>query len=208
MRVGLLGNKAYGLAVLGAMHDAGHEVKLVVTDTDSIAAAARMLGVRRVVPRITPDLTHRAEIDVLVTAHWHRMLSPEAWAGAPFGALGYHPSLLPRHRGRDSVEWTIRSGDPIAGGTCFWLDEGVDTGPIAAADWCHVDPVWSASDLWRQRLFGMGVRLTLGVLGQLDSGVVPSAEQDERFATYEPAVSDCDCGCGAAPGRSRTAQFA
>ena len=54
------------------------------------------------------------------------------------GGIGYHPSLLPRHRGIAAVEWTILEGDPIAGGSVYHLADGWDAGAIAAQDWCFV----------------------------------------------------------------------
>src|SRR6202045_1354169 len=75
--------------------------------------------------RPTPKLVAASEIadgtDLIVTAHSHARISKEALAAAKLGGIGYHPSLLPRHRGIAAVEWTIREGDPIAGGTVFHL---------------------------------------------------------------------------------------
>jgi methionyl-tRNA formyltransferase len=104
-----------------------------------------------------------------------------------YGALGYHPSLLPRHRGRDSVRWTIHTGDRIAGGTVYWLDDGADTGPIAAQDWCHVLPGDDAHTLWRRDLAPMGLRLLGRVLSELDAGVVTAVPQVAAAATWGPA---------------------
>jgi len=59
-------------------------------------------------------------------------ISKEALAAAKLGGIGYHPSLLPRHRGIAAVEWTIREGDPIAGGTVYHLADRMDAGAIAA----------------------------------------------------------------------------
>ena len=40
-------------------------------------------------------------------------------------------------------------GDAITGGTVYWMDDGADTGPIAAQDWCHIQPGDDAKKLWR-----------------------------------------------------------
>ena len=43
-------------------------------------------------------------------------LVPEAALALPsLGAINYHPSVLPRHRGSNPVAWTIRRGIPITG---------------------------------------------------------------------------------------------
>lgn len=125
--------------------------------------------------------------DLIVGAHSHAFLGRKTRAATQLGAIGYHPSLLPRHRGRDAVKWTIKMRDPIAGGSVYWFDSGVDTGPIAAQSWCHVDPAWDASDLWREKLFPTGIELLASVLGDLDQGILVAERQDERVATWEPS---------------------
>lgn len=42
--------------------------------------------------------------------------------------------------------------NPIAGGAVYWMDDGADTGNIAAQDWCHVFPTDDARTLWRRDL--------------------------------------------------------
>ena len=109
-------------------------------------------------------------------------------AATRLGGLSYHPSLLPIHRGRDAVAWTIRDRDRIAGGTVYWLDERIDAGPIAAQDWCFVRPDDTPSTLWRRELFPLGLRLIDQALGDLLTGRSQRRPQDEDLATWEPAL--------------------
>ena len=74
-------------------------------------------------------------------------MSDEALARSRLGSIGYHPSLLPRHRGIAAIEWTILEGDPIAGGSIYHLAGGWDAGAIAAQDWCVVKKGETARDL-------------------------------------------------------------
>jgi len=43
-------------------------------------------------------------------------------------------------------------GDNIAGGAGFWMDDGMDTGPIESQDFCFVSPADSPMDLWKREL--------------------------------------------------------
>lgn len=143
MRITLVGSRHFGVTTLNMLRE--HHVTLVrvvVHDgEDRLAAAARAAGID-VVVQADPKLVTAAEIapgtDLIVTAHSHARVSREALAVAKFGGIGYHPSLLPRHRGIAAVEWTIKEGDPIAGGSIYHLADRMDAGAIAAQDWVFV----------------------------------------------------------------------
>ena len=40
-------------------------------------------------------------------AHSHDFIGRKTRALSRLGALGYHPSLLPLHRGRDAIRWAV-----------------------------------------------------------------------------------------------------
>jgi methionyl-tRNA formyltransferase len=50
-----------------------------------------------------------------------------------------HAALLPYHKGRSSVPWTILAGDKVAGVTYHWITEGIDAGKILLQGICTVD---------------------------------------------------------------------
>lgn len=123
---------------------------------------------------------------LLSNAHAHCYISAEARARASIGTIGYHPSLLPRHRGRDAVRWAVHMREPVTGGTVYWMDDGADTGPIALQDWCLIRPADDAAMLWRRELGPMGVRLLLQAINLADQGRLAAVPQDEALATWEP----------------------
>jgi methionyl-tRNA formyltransferase len=78
--------------------------------------------------------------------------------------IGYHPSLLPRHRGIAAVEWTILQGDPIAGGSVYHLAEGWDAGAVAKQTGASSARAKGARELWERALAPMGLRLLTEVV--------------------------------------------
>lgn len=194
MRLVIVGQKWLGAEALKLCLNRGDDIALVIAppaegdDYDRLYATAQQASVpaiidgRRIVGHDIPD-----GCDLIIAAHAHAFITAEARAKTRLGALGYHPSLLPRHRGRDAVRWTIHMQDAIAGGTAYWMDNGADTGPIAAQSWCHVLPDDTPDTLWRRTLGPMGIALLGDVLNDLDRGVVMRQPQDERAATWEPA---------------------
>lgn len=190
MRVMIVGQKYFGAEVLKMCLARGDDVAAVCAPRvdDRLAAAAVDAGVPLCqVPRRLDASWVPEELDVILCAHAHVFVTREARLKARLGALGYHPSLLPRHRGRDAVVWAVHMRELVTGGSVYWLDDGADTGDIAAQDWCWIKPEDSAEALWRRELAPMGLRLLGAVLGQLDMGGMPRKAQDGALATWEPA---------------------
>ena len=187
MKIALVGQRSFGAAALRAIVEAGHEVAAVFAPLgDRLDWEARRLDIPTSAARLTADDLPEG-LDLIVCAHAHVIVSDRALSRTLLGGIGYHPSLLPRHRGRDAVKWTVHMGDPIAGGSIYWLGPRVDGGPIAASDWLHVRPGTTASDLWRDSLFPMGVRLLVATLADLDAGRLVRVPQEEACATWEPS---------------------
>ncbi len=157
------------------------------TDRLAVSAAAHGLPFVVVKSRLRVEDVP-ADTDIILCAHAHCYITAEARNISKHGALGYHPSLLPRHRGRDAIHWAIHMREPMTGGTVYWMDDGADTGAIAAQDWCWISPSDTPATLWRDKLAPMGLKLLVQVLDDLLKGDLQKAEQDGQYATWEPAV--------------------
>ena len=195
MRITLVGSRHFGVTTLNMLKAHGVEIaRVVVHDAeDRLAAAAKAAGIEVVVQK-DPKLVVAAEIapntDLIVTAHSHARVGRDALAAAKLGGIGYHPSLLPRHRGLAAVEWTIKEGDPIAGGTVYHLAERMDAGAIAAQEWCFLKKGETARELWERALAPLGQKLLGEVIDYAKiHHVLPAKPQDEQFATKAPALA-------------------
>ena len=194
MRCTLVGSRYFGATVFDALRKDACEIVRVVAPAadDRLALAAQAAGVPVHVldnPKIVPGNAIPDGTDLIVAAHTHARVSDEALARSRLGGIGYHPSLLPRHRGIAAVEWTILEGDSIAGGSVYHLADGWDAGAIAAQDWCFVTRGESARELWERALAPMGLALLTRVVRHADQhGALPGYPQDERFATKAPMI--------------------
>lgn len=189
-RIILAGTRSFGAAALAELVvNLDTIVELVVAPVgDALYNTARYdLGID-----VEPNLEYRQVEEInphlIVGAHMHQFIGKKSRNAAQYGAVIGHPSLLPRHRGKSSVEWTIKFGDPVAGFTWFVADSGIDTGRIVTQAHCHVVPGWDASDLWRERLFPLGISLLKNAV-DLEK-VVAAVPQDVRVATWEPALEN------------------
>jgi methionyl-tRNA formyltransferase len=195
MKCVLAGSRYFGATVLEALRrEDGVEFVCVIVPAadDRLALAAQKAGLPVHVlanPKVVPGDAIPEGTDLIIAAHTHARISPEALARSRLGGIGYHPSLLPRHRGIAAVEWTILEGDPIAGGSVYHLADGWDAGAIAAQDWCFVGRGESARELWERALAPMGLALLAQVVRHArDHGALPAHAQDARYATRAPMI--------------------
>jgi methionyl-tRNA formyltransferase len=195
MKIALVGSRYFGAAAFEALRkEEGVEFSSVVVPAadDRLAVAANAAGLNVHVmanPKIVPGDAVPKGTDLIVAAHTHARVSNEALANSRLGGIGYHPSLLPRHRGIAAVEWTIQEGDPIAGGSVYHLADGWDAGAIAAQEWCFVGKGETARELWERALAPIGLELLAKVVRHArQHGSVPAKQQDPRFATKAPMI--------------------
>jgi methionyl-tRNA formyltransferase len=196
MRITLVGSRHFGVTTLNTLRQHGADVaRVIVHDSeDRLASAAKAAGIEIVV-QADPRRVMASEIapntDLIVTAHSHARVTREALAAAKLGGIGYHPSLLPRHRGIAAVEWTIREGDPIAGGSVYHLADRMDAGAIAAQEWVFVKKGETARELWERALAPLGQKLLGDVIDYAKiHKSLPAKPQDEQFATLAPSLAD------------------
>jgi methionyl-tRNA formyltransferase len=196
MRITLVGSRHFGVTTLNTLRQHGADVaRVVVHDSeDRLASAAKAAGIEIVVqadPRRVVASEIAPNTDLIVTAHSHARVTREALAAAKLGGIGYHPSLLPRHRGIAAVEWTIREGDPIAGGSVYHLADRMDAGAIAAQEWVFVKKGETARELWERALAPLGQKLLGDVIDYAKiHKSLPAKPQDEQFATLAPSLAD------------------
>ena len=131
---------------------------------------------------LRPDLVILAFVTAIVPARY--------FDAAGKGAICYHPSILPRHRGASAVNWALIMGDELTGLTIFWPDQGIDTGPILLQKQVDIGPQDTAGSLYFNSLFPMGVDAIAESVRLIREGNAPRIAQDDSKATYEPPCDD------------------
>lgn len=190
MKIYLCGQRYFGQEAYRLIKRLGHTVVGVSSPPDDRLHRAALADSTPWRPAGTLNADTLPDgVDLIVAAHSHDFIGKRTRLKAKYGAIGYHPSLLPLHRGRDAIRWALKMGDRVTGGSIYWLTDTVDGGPIAAQDWCFVRPDDTAETLWRRDLQGMGLRLFERAITDIGRGVLVQVPQDHRLATWEPALN-------------------
>jgi methionyl-tRNA formyltransferase len=199
MRIIIVGQGPFGEKVLQALVQKGEDVVGVFCPPDKRGEVMRELAEKRGVPLYRPIRMKDPQVhngfmklrpDLALLAYVTDII-PEKLLNIPsIGTICYHPSLLPRHRGASAINWAIIQGESRTGLTIFWVEKGLDTGPILLQKEVTIDPEDSAGSLYFNALFPIGVEALAEAVELVKSGKAPRIPQDESQATYEPPCDD------------------
>ena len=146
MRVVFMGTPDFAVPTLQALIDSPYEIVGVFTQPDRPKgrggkvqmSPVKELALKHDIPVFQPlkmrvdglEPLKELKPDVCVTAAFGQILSQEVLDVPPMGTVNVHASLLPRHRGAGPIQWSILSGDEVAGVTTMFTDKGIDTGDM------------------------------------------------------------------------------
>ncbi|MBL8512038.1 MAG: methionyl-tRNA formyltransferase [Betaproteobacteria bacterium] len=165
MKLIFAGTPPFAAAALEALHTAGHEIALVLTQPDrpagrgmklmqsAVAQAAARLGVPIEKPPTLKDADtqHRLRqigADLMVVAAYGLIL-PQAVLDIPrLGCLNIHGSLLPRWRGAAPIQRAIEAGDAETGIVIMQMEAGLDTGPALLTRTLPITPDDTSASLF------------------------------------------------------------
>lgn len=125
----------------------------------------------------------QVEPDYIFVIGWSRLVDETFRGLAKRGVIGYHPTLLPAMRGRAALAWTILLNVRETGGTLFWIDDGVDTGPIAVQTRFPIETDIYLGDLLDRQMAALAP-MVAELVQKLRDGKEPRHEQDHSHATY------------------------
>lgn len=192
MKIVFVGAVESSLGALISICAAGHVPDLVMTvpphlgkrhsDYVDLTPTAKKYGV----PVLYTEQTNAPETlrqiadhkpDLILVIGWSQICGPEFRAIPRIGSIGFHPSALPRLRGRGVIPWSVLMQESSVGSSLFWLGEGADDGPIAAQARYAVDP----ETVTARELYDRALRAVSGLLppllNQIAEGDIPAEPQ-------------------------------
>jgi len=141
--------------------------------------------------------------DLGVVVAYGRKIRKEVLGVPRLGFINIHFSLLPAYRGAAPVQWALINGETSTGVTAFWLDEGMDTGPIYASRPVAISQDDYAPDLFRKTA-AAGLELLSECLSGISAGRIIRTPQTGSAVTaprITPADTWLDFGGSAASAR-------
>ena len=214
MRLIFAGTPEFAQTALSALHAAGHEIVLVLSQPDRPAGRGMKLQASPVkqwalahqVPVAQPrslrldgkfpedaaaarDTLLAAKADAMVVAAYGLILPQWVLELPPKGCLNIHASVLPRWRGAAPIHRAIEAGDSQTGITIMQMDAGLDTGDMLLVLPCEITPADTTAAL-HDRLAALGGEAIVQALASLDS--LPHQPQPAEGVNYANKIDKAE----------------
>ena len=205
MRIAIIGQSIFASSVYNLLIENGQQVVGVFTITDidgkedPLATAAARDNVPvfkikrwRLKSKIIPDIFEKyksVQADLNVLPYCTQFIPMEVINYPKYQSICYHPSLLPKHRGASSINWTIIEGDDKAGFSIFWPDDGLDTGPILLQESCPLEEDDTVISVYNRFLFPAGIKAIAKSVNLIEQNKAPKIVQPKEGASYDPMLN-------------------
>ena len=211
MRVAFAGTPEFARVALDAVHAAGFEIVLVLTQPDRPAgrglklqsSPVKAFALQRGWPAAQPRSLRLdgkypedaaaarqalidANADAMVVAAYGLILPQWVLDMPSLGCLNIHASLLPRWRGAAPIQRAIEAGDVRTGVTIMQMGTGLDTGDMLLAEAITIGE--DSSGRLHDRLAALGGRLIVEALRRAEAGTLQPVPQPAEGATYAHKV--------------------
>ncbi len=203
-RIVMLGTGDFALPTFEHLCDEGARVIALVTQPDRpqgrkqerIPSPIKLAAIERRIPVEQPENVNAPEAvdriraltpDLLVTAAYGQILSPELLSLPPLGGINLHGSVLPAYRGAAPVARAIENGDRETGVTVIRMTPRIDAGGMIAFARTPIDPDETSGDL-EDRLARLGAPLVARAIADLVDGRARILPQAKFLVTKAPKL--------------------
>lgn len=120
--------------------------------------------------------------DLLVSIAGNQIFKRKLLDLATYGCINLHTALLPKYRGLMPSFWVLKNGETHTGVSVFFVDEGIDSGPILVQDKLAIGNMSQAEliDVTKK----MGMDAILKSIDKIHSGTYKLIENDASQMTY------------------------
>ncbi|ATQ74264.1 methionyl-tRNA formyltransferase [Massilia violaceinigra] len=213
MKIIFAGTPEFAAVALQALHVAGFEIPLVLTQPDRPAgrgmqmhaSAVKQFALAHDIEVLQPlslrldskDPERAAQAaaaharllatdyDVMVVAAYGLILPRSTLDIKP--CINIHGSLLPRWRGAAPIHRAIETGDLETGVTIMEMEEGLDTGPMLLMERVPILPGDTTASL-HDTLAALGARMIVDALRARAAGTLHPVPQPDAGVTYAAKI--------------------
>ena len=128
------------------------------------------------------DILKQLKPDLLISIAGNEIFKEDLINLAPKGCLNLHTAMLPKYRGLMPTFWALKNKEKHIGVSVFFVDEGIDSGPIIFQEKVEVLDKTQEQLIIETKKLGM-----IGIIKSIEliaSGSYELLKNDEKNMTY------------------------
>ena len=119
--------------------------------------------------------------DIIFCIGWSEIINDELLGIPPMGVIGFHPTALPKNRGRHPLIWSLVLGLKETASTFFFMDAGADSGDIISQVEIQIGHEDDANDLYK-KITEAAKKQILEFVPRLALGTIERRRQNNALA--------------------------
>ena len=130
------------------------------------------------------EIIRRFKPDLLVSLAGNEIFKQPLFESAKYGVINLHSALLPKYRGLMPSFWVMRHNEDRTGVSVFFVDEGIDSGPIIVQKEVPLLNRTQAELIWELKYRGADAIIEACNLVAEHGENTPTMANDEKDMTY------------------------
>lgn len=120
--------------------------------------------------------------DLLISIQGNEIFKDPIIKLAPKGCLNLHTALLPKYRGLMPSFWVLKNKEKKTGVSVFFVDEGIDSGPILVQREVPINKMTQAQLIKTTKRIGM--ECIIEAINKILTGDISTLPNDDKHMTY------------------------
>ena len=132
------------------------------------------------------DIISSYKPDILLSISGNQIFKSKLIKLPPKGTLNLHTALLPKYRGLMPTFWVMKNDEEYTGVSVFFVDEGIDSGPILVPKKVKIGKNWTQRDLIKHTK-KLGMDAILEAIEKIDSGkneLLPNNNDESTYYSF------------------------
>jgi methionyl-tRNA formyltransferase len=124
--------------------------------------------------------------DLLISIAGNQIFKQPLINLATKGCLNLHTALLPKYRGLMPSFWVLKNGETETGVSVFFVDKGIDSGPILVQKHIPIAKEMTQSQLIKvSKKIGMDAIIeAVNLIQRNDYTLIPNPDEDKTYYTF------------------------
>ena len=123
--------------------------------------------------------------DLIVSILGNQIFKKPLLELAPKGCINLHTALLPKYRGLMPTFWVMKNNEKFTGVSVFFVDEGIDSGPIIVQEKIEIGSCTQQSLIIKTKKIGMQLILkSIDLISKNKVTLIPNDPTKKTYYTF------------------------